>query len=76
MLELKTHLEGVLAVDLGQVVRDLEGRADFVRRQEGVAAQSLQTLDSEGGEAAIFVFLRDAGDAELSRQIAQIVRCR
>ena len=75
MLELETHLEGVFAVNLGQVVSDLEGGADFIRRQEGVAAQSLQTLDSEGRQTAVFVLLRNARDAKLSGQIAQIVGC-
>ena len=42
MLPLETHFEGVFAVDLGEVVGDLESGADFIRGQEGVAAQSLQ----------------------------------
>src|SRR6185312_628897 len=40
MLPLKTHLEGVLAIDLGKVVSHLESRSDLVRRQECVAAES------------------------------------
>ena len=64
MLVLETHLEGVFAVNLGEVVGDLEGGADFIRGQEGVAAQSLQTVDSEGRKSAIFVFLRDVLNAE------------
>ena len=39
MLPLKTHLESVLAVDLGEVIGQLERGTDFVGRQEGVAAQ-------------------------------------
>ena len=66
VLLLETHLESVFAVNLGEVVRHLEGGADFIRRQEGVAAQSLQPRDSEGGKPAVFVLLRDALDAKLS----------
>src|SRR6185437_3452977 len=40
MLPLKTHFEGVLAIDFGEVVGHLESRSDFVRGQEGVTAQS------------------------------------
>ena len=56
----------MLAVDLGEVVRDLEGLADFVRRQEGIASELGQVADSECGETAVLRasvgWLRDAGD--------------
>ena len=43
----------MLAVNLREVVGDLEGLADFVRRQEVVASQRRQAADAEGGKAAI-----------------------
>src|SRR5208337_1615424 len=42
VLVLDAHLEAVFAVDLGEVVGDLDGCADFVRREEVVAAQIRQ----------------------------------
>ncbi len=59
MLILDAHLEAVLAVDLGEVVGDLDGLADFVRRQEVVAAQVGQIAESRSW--ADRRFLRPAG---------------
>ena len=47
MLVFDAHLEAVLAVDLGEVIGDLEGLADFVGRQEVIAAQCRQTADGD-----------------------------
>ena len=47
VLELKTHLKGVLPVDLGQVIRGLDRRAHFIRREESIASQCLQPIDHE-----------------------------
>src|SRR5882762_9345427 len=55
----------MFAVNLGEVVVHLEGGANFIRRQEGVAAQGLQPLDSEGREPAIFLELWNALDAKI-----------
>ena len=42
VLVFNAHLETVSAVNLGKVVDYLSGLGGFVRRQEGIAAQSLQ----------------------------------
>ncbi len=60
MLPLETHFEGMFSVDLGDIVGDLERGADFIGRQESVAAQSLQAIDAESGKPAIFRELRDS----------------
>ena len=64
MLPLEAHFEGVLAENLGDVVGELESGADFVRGQESVAAESLQAVDAEGRETAVFLQLRNALNAE------------
>ena len=53
----------MFAVDLGDVVGELDRGGDFVRGQEGIAAQCLQTVDSESGKSAIQRLLRDAQNA-------------
>jgi len=58
-----SHFKSMLAVDLGDVVGELDRRGNFVRRQEGVAAQCLQTVDSESRKSAIESLLRDAQNA-------------
>ena len=68
MLTLKTHFERVFAVNLGEVVGHLERGTDFVRGQEGVAAQSLQSVDSECGQPTVFVILRYALDAKREQE--------
>ena len=65
VLELKAHFEGMFAVNFGEVVGDLDCGSDFIGRQEGVASQSLQPVDSEGGKPAVFTLLGDTLDAEL-----------
>ena len=55
MLPLESHLERVLAVDLGEVVGELECRTHFIGWQEGVAAQSREAVDAEGREPAVFL---------------------
>ncbi len=64
MLVLDAHLEAVLPIDPGEVVGDLEGRADFVRGQEVVAAQVGQVVDVEIGQSAILGDLRNIGDSD------------
>ena len=73
MLPLKAHLERVLAENLRHVVGQLERRGDFVRRQEGVAAQRLEAADTEGRETAVFLELRNALNPELRRDVRQVV---
>ena len=63
MLVFDAHLEAVLAVDLGEVVGDLERLADFVGRQEVVAAQVGQVADVEVGQTAVLGNLRDVRDS-------------
>src|ERR1700738_2329106 len=67
MLVLDPSLEAVLAIDLGEVIRNLKGLAHFVGRQEGIAAQLCKISDSEGRETAIFLPLLDALYAKLRR---------
>ena len=50
MLPFETHFESVLAVNLRDVVAELESGSDFVRREKSVAAQSGQPVDPEGGK--------------------------
>ena len=45
MLKLEAHFERMLAVNLGEVVGDLEGGADLIRGQETIAAQTGQPID-------------------------------
>ena len=63
VLPLEAGLEGVLAIDLGDIIGQLERRADLVRRQEGVAAQCLQAADTKSRQSTVFVLLRDVHDA-------------
>src|SRR5437660_517536 len=66
----------MFAVDLGDVVRELDRRGHFVRGQKRVAAQSLQTVDSESGKSAIQSLLRNAKNAIRSRDVGQIIGLR
>src|SRR4051794_10225449 len=68
VLVFDTHLEVVLAVNLREVIRNLQRLADFVRRKEVVASQIRQTLDCEGWKAAILRHLWDTGDSILIRK--------
>ena len=61
VLIFKPSLEAVLAENLGKVVRNLEGLADFVRRQEVVAAQGGQIADLESRKAAVLGQSADRG---------------
>ena len=73
MLKLETHLEGMFAVNLGEVISDLESGTDLVRGQESVAAQGLQPLDTESRQSAILILLGDAHNTKLSGKVAQII---
>ena len=68
MLELEAHFESMLAVNFSEIVIDLDCGSDFVRRQKGVAPQSLQPVDSKGRKTAVFCRfwrLRNALNAKL-----------
>src|SRR5271166_3116750 len=67
MLPLNAHFEGVLAVNLGNVVGELDGRTDLVGGQEIVAAEGRQTVDAEGRKTAVQVALGDILNVELCR---------
>lgn len=74
MLPLKAHFESMFAVNLRDIIGELKSRTDFIRRQERVATQGLQTADSEGGKSTILRQLRDAHNATLGkREVGQIV---
>ena len=47
VLVFDAHLEAVPAVDLGEVIRDLKGLADFIGGQEVVASELCQVADTE-----------------------------
>ena len=49
VLVLHAHFEAVLAVDLGEVIGDLKGLADFVGGQKVIAAEFIQARDSIAG---------------------------
>ena len=68
MLELETHLEGMFAVNLGEVVGHLEGGTNFVGRQKSVTTQGLQSLDSERRKSAIFVLLGNTVQRQTVRE--------
>src|SRR5208283_3475100 len=59
MLPFESHLEGVLTVYFGDVIGELKGRADLVRGQEVIAAQSGQTADGECRKPAVQFALRN-----------------
>ena len=65
MLPLESHLERVLAVNLGQVVRQLERRTDFIGGQESVTAQGRESVDAEGWKPAVLFDLRNILNAKL-----------
>src|SRR5256885_4202412 len=68
MLSLKAHFEGVLSVNFGEVVGDLDGGTDFIRGKEGVAAKCLQAVETKGRQTTVGAHLRNAENAELSRR--------
>src|SRR2546430_2394743 len=72
----QAEANGQLASKLGDVVRELDRRGHFVRWQKRVAAQSLQTVDSESGKSAIESLLRNAKNAIRSRDVGQIIGLR
>ena len=74
MLLLKAHLEGVLSINLGEIVSDLNCRADLVRRQEGAATQTRQSAYTYTRQTAILFLLRNPSDPELSSPT--IAQCR
>ncbi len=55
----------MFSVDLGDVVGYLERGSDFIGRQEGVTAEGLKAIDTEGRKPAIFGELRDSRDTSL-----------
>jgi hypothetical protein len=65
-LRFNAHLEAVLAPDFREVVGELESLADFVRRQEAVAAQGRQSAKVDLGKAAVFRQLLDTLNSVLS----------
>src|SRR6185437_2007298 len=73
MLLLETHLEGVLPINLGEVIGNLNRGTHFVRRQECITTQRLQAIDAESRESAIFLLLRNTEDAKAARKIGQVV---
>jgi len=75
VLPFEAALEGVLAINLSQVVGQLERGGDLVRRQEGIAAQGLQSaVEAKGRQTTIFVSLWNTLNAVFARQVAQVVR--
>src|SRR6266404_4757231 len=73
MLILEAHFESMLAVNLGEIIIDLNRGADFVGWQESIAAKGLQTVDSECRQTAVLFVLRDAQNTELRRKTCQII---
>src|SRR5881392_2454341 len=51
VLPFEPALKRVLAINLGQVVSQLQCGGHLIRRQEGVTTQCLQAADSKGGQA-------------------------
>src|SRR5271154_4670225 len=72
MLVFNAHLEAVLPVDLRKVIGDLEGLADLVRGQEGVAAECRQSTRRDGRKAAVFSRLRNVQNSILRRNAVSI----
>ena len=60
VLIFEAHLEAVFAVDLGEVIDDLEGLADLVGGKEVVAAEVAETGDADLRQTTVQVALRDA----------------
>ncbi len=71
VLPFDAHFEGVLAEDLGDVVGQLERGADFVGRQEGVAAEGLQAADAESRKTAIFLPIAGCPECRTSSGISR-----
>ena len=59
--------------DLGYVIGELESGADFIRRQKGIAAQGLQSAETERGQASVEWKLRNCLNAELTGNVGQFV---
>ncbi len=59
------HLEAVSAVNLRKIVDYLSCLGGFVRRQEGIGAQSRQPTESESGQTAVVRYLWDTLDSVL-----------
>ena len=67
MLRLYADFETVLSPTLGEVIRHLKRLADLIRGQEGVAPQSRQAANSDGGKTAILSELWNPFDPKLVR---------
>ena len=76
MLKLETHLECVLAVNLGQIVCDLECGTNFVRGRKALPPKVCSPLMPMAGSPPFSASLRNSLYSELPGDIAQIVRCR
>src|SRR3954453_525096 len=76
MLILKSHFERVFAVNLGEVIIDLNGRADLIKGKEGVAAQCLKTINSECRQAAIFMHLRNSENSKTPGKATEVIGFR
>src|SRR6267143_3556333 len=76
VLPLEAHFEGMLAVDFGDIVGDLERGANLIRGQEGIAAEGLQAVEAESRKTAVFGLLRDPLDTELTGKIRQVIGLR
>ena len=72
VLPLDAHFERMFPVDLGEVVVELDRRTHFIRGQERVAAQRLQSVNAKCRETAIFLLLWNALDSKLPREVAEI----
>src|SRR5437773_8524866 len=75
MLVLESHFEGVLAINLCEIICDLDSRTNLIRGEECVASQSGKSLDSKCRQSAILMFLRNGLNSKLAGNVAQIV-CR
>ena len=73
MLEFKTALEGVALVNLGQVFRGLQRGVEFLRNQEGIAAQLLKIADGNRRQPSVERNLRNTWDSVFRRNVAGVV---
>ena len=76
VLPFEAHLEGMFVINLREVIGELEGGRNFIRRQEGITPKSLQAVETESWKAAVFGPLRYPQNPIFCRKIAQIGRCR
>src|SRR5690348_13911497 len=72
VLELESHFECVLAVDLRQIIGRLECGSHLVGRQESIASKGLKAVNAKSRKTTIVVLLRNSLDPEFGRNIAQI----